>query len=113
MESVIHRSRNSSEFDPLDEMDVGRYIISNHSFDIYEVNAMSIGELVSEKIRLLSPEKQQEVLDFVEFLAQPKTPPASRPRLKGVFADLNVHISDEDIAKARQEMWEGFPREDV
>jgi len=94
-------------------MDDGYYIINSHPFNVYKVNTMSIDELVSEKIRLLPPEKQQEVLDFVEFLAQPKTPPASRPRMKGIFADLNVHISEEDIAKARQEMWEGFPREDL
>jgi hypothetical protein len=78
-----------------------------------EVKRMSIDELVSEKIRLLPPEKQQEVLDFVAFLAQSKTHPVSRPRLKGAFADLNVHITEDDITKARQEMWEGFPREDV
>lgn len=29
---------------------------------------MSIEQIVIEKLRVLSPEKQQEVLDFVEFL---------------------------------------------
>jgi hypothetical protein len=31
----------------------------------------------------------------------------------GLFADLGVHISDEEIAEARHEMWGNFPREDV
>ncbi|MCC6124784.1 MAG: DUF2281 domain-containing protein [Pirellulales bacterium] len=73
---------------------------------------MSIGELVSEKIRLLPPEKQQEVLDFVEFLAQAKKA-AAPSRSKGIFLDLNVHLGDEEIAEARREMWKGFPREDI
>jgi hypothetical protein len=74
---------------------------------------MSIGEIVSEKIQLLPPEKQQEVLDFVEFLARCQTPPASRGKSKGIFEAANVHLGDEDIAEARREMWKGFPREDI
>ena len=74
---------------------------------------MSIGERVSEKIRLLPPEKQQEVLDFVEFLAQTKTSSVSGRRVKGIFSDSDVHIGDEEIAEVRREMWKEFPREDV
>lgn len=39
----------------------------------YRLVVMSIEQTVVEKLRALPPEKQQEVLDFVEFL-QAKTP---------------------------------------
>jgi Protein of unknown function (DUF2281) len=73
----------------------------------------SIEQTVVEKLRALAPDKQQEVLDFAEFLEQ-KTP-TKQPRrsLMGLFADLGVDISEEDIAEARREMWGNFPREDI
>lgn len=37
-----------------------------------------IKELISEKVRSLSPEKQQTILDFAEFLAQRSQAPAKR-----------------------------------
>jgi Protein of unknown function (DUF2281) len=70
---------------------------------------MTIEQQVLEKLRDLSPEKQQEVLDFVDFLKEkdggPKKP---RRSLRGLSADLNVHITEEDIAEARREMWGNF-----
>ncbi len=72
---------------------------------------MSIEELVMEKLRALSPESQKEVLDFVESLKQKSTVPAPRRSLKGLWADLGVDISDQDIAEARREMWGNFPKE--
>jgi hypothetical protein len=36
-----------------------------------------------------------------------------RHSLKGLWADLGVEISPEDIAEVRREMWGGFPRQDV
>ena len=74
---------------------------------------MSIEKSVLEKLLKLPVEKQKEVLDFVESLE--KASSARRPRrsLKGLWADLSVQISAEDLAEARREMWGGFPREDV
>jgi Protein of unknown function (DUF2281) len=72
---------------------------------------MTIGQQVVEKLRDLPPEKQKEVLDFVDFLKEksggPKKPLRS---LRGLSADLNIHIT-EDIAEARREMWGNFPRD--
>jgi hypothetical protein len=60
---------------------------------------------------MLPPEKQHEVLDFTEFL-QARTPPnVPRKPLRGLWKDLGVAISDEDISEARREMWGNFPRE--
>jgi len=30
----------------------------------------------------------------------------------GLWADLDMRVTDEDIAEARHEMWGNFPRED-
>ncbi|BAU14381.1 hypothetical protein LEP3755_49280 [Leptolyngbya sp. NIES-3755] len=71
----------------------------------------NLGQTLLETVRSLPPEKQQEVLDFAEFLRQKTTPKKPRRSLRGLCADLNIRISEEDIAQARQEMWGNFPRE--
>ena len=75
---------------------------------------MNVEQAVLEKLRLLSPDKQQEVLDFAEFLQQ-KQMTIKRPRRDwiGSASDLSVELTEKDIAEARREMWWSFPREDV
>ena len=60
-----------------------------------------------------APDKQKEVLDFVETLEKNAGATRHRRSLKGLWADLGVEVSSEDIAETRREMWGGFPREDV
>ena len=72
---------------------------------------MSVEEAVIDKLRALPPEKQQEVLDFLEFLQQKTAVKRPRRSLEGLSADLGVDITEEDIAEARREMWGNFPRE--
>ena len=69
----------------------------------------SIEDAVVAQLRELPLDKQREVLDFASFLGSK----ARRPRksLYGVWKDLGVSISEEDIAEARKEMWGTFPRE--
>jgi hypothetical protein len=55
-------------------------------------------------------EKQKEVLDFVDFLKEKKGPKAPLRSLRGLWADLNIHISGEDIAGALREMQGNFSR---
>jgi hypothetical protein len=73
---------------------------------------MSVEQLVLEKLRLLPLEKQQEVLDFVEFLQHKGAVQRPYRSVKGLWADLGAQITKEDIAEARREMWGNFPRED-
>ncbi len=64
-----------------------------------------------QKWRDLPADRQVEVLDFVESLAR-RT--ANRTDLRnpiGLFADCGIEISDQDIADARSEMWQNFPRD--
>ena len=72
-----------------------------------EIEATLLG-----KLRTLSLERQQEALDFVEFLEQ-KTVAPKPPRrsLYGLCANLNVRITKEEVDEARREAWANFPRE--
>ncbi len=72
---------------------------------------MSIEEAVVEKLRTLPAERQQEVLDFVEFLEQRVRPKRPRRSAEGLWANLDITLTDEDIDQARREMWGNFPRE--
>ena len=73
------------------------------------MNAHSIEEAVLAKLRELPGDKQQEVLDFANFLGTKQRGP--RKSLYGLWKDSGVSISEEDITEARKEMWGKFPRE--
>ena len=72
---------------------------------------MTIEEQVLQKLRDLPHEKQKEVLDFVDSLKEENGPKQPRRSLLGLWADLNIHITEEDIAEARREIWGNFPRD--
>jgi hypothetical protein len=72
---------------------------------------MTIEEQVLEKLRDLPPEKQKEVLDFVDFLKKKNCAKKPRRSLLRLWADLNFHVTEEDITEARREMWGNFPRD--
>lgn len=72
---------------------------------------MTIEEQVLEKLRELPPEKQKEVLDFVDFLNDKGVGKQPLRSLLGLWSDLDFHVTEEDIAEARREMWGSFPRD--
>ncbi len=72
---------------------------------------MTIEEQVLEKLRDLPPEKQKEVLEFVDSLKDKEGAKKPRRSLRGLWADMDFHITEEDIAEARREMWGNFPRD--
>jgi Protein of unknown function (DUF2281) len=72
---------------------------------------MTIEEQVLEKLRDLPPEKQKEVLDFIDALKEKNGSKKPLKSLRGLWADLNIHITEDDIAEARREMWGNFPRD--
>ncbi len=74
---------------------------------------MTTWETIAERARDLTPERQREVLDFLEFLRTRDNTKQPRRSAAGLLADLNVDISGEDIDEARREMWSDFPRRDV
>ena len=72
---------------------------------------MTIEQQILHKLRGLSPERQQQVLDFVNSFTESDSPKMPLRSLKGLWADLDIQITDEDIAEARREMWGNFPRD--
>ena len=72
---------------------------------------MTIEQQVLEKLRDLPPEKQKEVLDFVDYLKEKNSTNKPRHSLLGLWTDLNFHVTEEDIAEVRREMWSSFPRD--
>jgi hypothetical protein len=72
---------------------------------------MTIEQTVIQKLRGLSTDKQRAVLEFVQFLEHKPVVPAPRRRLKGLWADLKIDLSETDLAAARKEMWKNFPRD--
>jgi len=73
--------------------------------------SMTIEQQVLEKLRDLPPKKQKEVLDFVDFLKGKNGAKKPLRSLRGLWKNLNFHITEEDIAEARREMWGNFPRD--
>jgi hypothetical protein len=71
---------------------------------------MTVEQRVLEKLRELPLQKQEEVLAYISRL-QEKTQLQPRRSLAGLWADLDVDISEKDISQARQEMWGNFPRD--
>ncbi len=72
---------------------------------------MTTWELIAQKAKDLPPEKQIEVLDFVEFIHAREGHKRPRRSLAGLWQGFD--ISTEDIEEARREMWGNFPREDI
>ncbi|MGK7894150.1 MAG: DUF2281 domain-containing protein [Xenococcus sp. (in: cyanobacteria)] len=72
---------------------------------------MNIEQTVIQKLRQLPIEKQQELLDFAEFLYQKDTTKPKLQSIKGLCTDLKIDITKEDIDRAREKMWENFPKE--
>jgi hypothetical protein len=74
---------------------------------------MNLEQAVLEKLRELPPNQQQEVLDFAEFLQQKNILKRPLKSVKGMWANLDMDITEEDITEARKEMWGNFPRGDI
>jgi hypothetical protein len=72
---------------------------------------MTIEQILLEKLRGLPPEKQNEVLAFAESLKPAEDAKKPLRSLEGLWADLDIEITEQDIAEARREMWSNFPRD--
>jgi hypothetical protein len=74
---------------------------------------MSQAELLLDRWRTLPPAQQQALMAVAtELVAHP---PALIPKrnLKGLWADHNIDLNEQDLRDLRQEMWQNFPREDL
>lgn len=73
---------------------------------------MTSDQLILRKLRVFPPEAKQEVLEYVESLERETRGKRPRRSVRGLWADLGIAITAEDIAEARREMWGGFARMD-
>ena len=71
-------------------------------------NQSPIERDVVEVLRALPPERQREVLDFADFLRQRNHGKQARRSVRGLWKDLGVTITDEDIAEARRDFTLSF-----
>ena len=72
---------------------------------------VTVEDAILEKVRALPPEKKAEVLEYVSGLGVERRKPFRSP--KGILADLDFTLTEEDLAEARREMWANFPRDDI
>jgi hypothetical protein len=79
--------------------------------DVIQLPAGSLAYTLVRRLRALPYDKQREVLEFAEFLAHKQAPKRPGRNVEGLWADLDIHITAEDIDEARREMWGNFPRE--
>ena len=74
---------------------------------------MTLEQEILDAVRTLPIEKQLAILNHAKQLreeaAQPKP---ARTSGRGLWADMNIDLSAEDIDEARREMWKNFPRDD-
>lgn len=72
---------------------------------------MTSEEVLLKTFKILPTNRKQELLDFAKSLEQKEAVKKSRVSLKGIWADLNVNITDEDIREVRNEMWRGYTKD--
>lgn len=74
---------------------------------------MSLEQAILEAIRALPAEKQREVLSHAESLRNDVGKRLPFKSVRGLWADLGVSLSAEQIEENQREMWRNFPRDDI
>jgi Protein of unknown function (DUF2281) len=59
----------------------------------------------------LPHEKQQTLLEFAEFLQAKSAPKAPSKSIKGLWANADISLTEEELSKNRKEMWANFPKD--
>ena len=74
---------------------------------------MSLEQAILEAVRALPRDKQYEILDLANRLRDPRSEKKPLRTIKGLWADLDIHLSAGDIDAVQDEMWANFPRNDL
>lgn len=74
---------------------------------------MSVEQAILEAVRGLPAEKQQEILSHATRLREETGPKKPFKSIKGLWADLAISLSAEEIEENQREMWKNFPRDDI
>jgi len=74
---------------------------------------MSDAEILIEKVRILTPAKQREVLEYIERIATAPKETVQRVDPEGALADQPSALEFDDFEQARRELWPDTPPEDI
>lgn len=72
---------------------------------------MTTQESILAILNELPSEKVEAVLEFAKSLSPQPSPTPPESTLRGLWRDLDVHLTEDEISDARREMWERFPRQ--
>lgn len=74
---------------------------------------MNTEKAILDAVRALPPAQKEEILSYAQQLrTRTNNGKAQRKSGRGLWADLNIDLTSEDIDEARREMWKNFPRDD-
>jgi hypothetical protein len=76
-------------------------------------NAMTLEESILEAVRSLPPEKQRELLDHAQRLQADSQTGNTFRTVKGLWADLDISLSREDLDEVRREIWKNFRHDEA
>ena len=71
---------------------------------------MSLEQAILNAVRALPAEKQQEILSHATRLRDQTTDKRPLRSVKGLWADLGISLSADEIEANQHEMWKNFPR---
>ncbi len=74
---------------------------------------MSVEQAILEAVRALPADKQREILSHATRLLDESAPKKPRKSVKGLWADLGVSLSADEIEANQREMWRNFPSDDI
>ena len=74
---------------------------------------MSLEQAILAAVQALPPEKQQEVLNHAAKLRDEAGSRVPFKSVRGLWADLGISLSGEEIEENQQDMWRTFRREDI
>jgi hypothetical protein len=73
---------------------------------------MSVEDAMLEAVRALPAEKQREILTHATRLRDEAEGHKPFKSIRGLWADLDISLSAEEIEKNQREMWKNFPPAD-
>jgi hypothetical protein len=73
---------------------------------------VTLEQAILEAVRGLPAGLQQEILNHATRLRDEVADKKPLRNVKGLWADLGVSLSAEEIDAAQREMWKNFPRND-
>ena len=74
---------------------------------------MSIEQAILKEVQALPPEKQRELYEHARRLRAETSKKPPFKSIEGLWADLGISLSAEEIEENQREMWRNFPREDI